>query len=453
MLNPSFVSAAPTAAGAQDRLQVQAAWADLDRAARVEAFTGLARPLREELFHALSTHDQAELLSALPPREQRWWLRALDPDDAADLIQHLEQDAGGDRAELLALLDPAARREVTALLAYAEDAAGGLMNPRFSTVRADATVDEALAYLRQRARHADTQAFETTYYVYVLEAQRPVGVLSIRRLLAAGPGLRVRDVMHRELVTVPDTLDQEAVARIFADEDLLALPVVDAEGRMKGIITADDIVDVVREEATEDLQKFGGMEALDAPYLRSRLSDLIQKRAGWLSLLLVGEMLTTSAMGYFEHEIQQLVVLALFVPLIISSGGNSGSQASTLVIRAMALGEVRLTDGLRVARREIAAGAALGLTLGVIGFLRVILWQALFHTYGDQAMGVAATVATSLFGVVMFGCLSGAMLPFALKRAGLDPASASAPFVATLVDVTGIVIYFSAASFWLGLGG
>ncbi len=245
-------------------------------------------------------------------------------------------------------------------------------------------------------------------------------------------------------------MDQEAVAQKFAQSRLLALPVVDAKGRMQGIVTADDVVDVVREEATEDMQKVGGVEALEAPYLEIAMSHMLRKRVGWLCVLFLGEMLTASAMGFFEKEIARAVVLALFIPLIISSGGNSGSQATTLVIRAMALGEVKLRDWWRVIRREFVTGLGLGLVLAVIGFIRIVLWEGLFHTYGPHYVGIAFTVAISLLGVVMWGTLAGSMLPFILRRLGFDPASASAPFVATLVDVSGLVIYFTAAAMILG---
>src|SRR5438552_8439175 len=227
------------------------------------------------------------------------------------------------------------------------------------------------------------------------------------------------------------------------------MPILDKEGRMKGIVTADDIVNVVTEEASEDIQKIGGMEALEGPYLQARFTEMVKKRGGWLAALFLGEMLTATAMGFFEHEIAKAVVLALFVPLIISSGGNSGSQATSLVIRAMALGEVRLRDWYRVIRRELASGLALGSILGAIGFLRIEIWQHFLHTYGEHHLLVAITVAAALIGVVTFGTLAGSLLPFVLRRLGFDPASASAPFVATLVDVTGLVIYFSAASLFL----
>jgi magnesium transporter len=244
---------------------------------------------------------------------------------------------------------------------------------------------------------------------------------------------------------VPEQMDQEELSRLFATHRYLAFPVVDQEGRMKGIVTLDDIVDVVREEATEDIQKIGGTAALDAPYLRVGIGHMIRKRAGWLAVLFLGESLTATAMGYFEAEIARAVVLALFVPLVISSGGNSGSQATTLVIRAMALGEVKLRDWWRVMHREILSGLGLGAILASIGILRILLWQSLFHTYGAHSFLIAMTVASSLVGVVLWGSLVGSMLPFVLRRLGLDPATASAPFVATLVDVTGLIIYFSAA--------
>jgi magnesium transporter len=245
-------------------------------------------------------------------------------------------------------------------------------------------------------------------------------------------------------------MDQESVARLFQKGGFLALPVVDEASRMKGIVTIDDIVDVFQEEATEDVQKFGGMEALDAPYLETGFWAMVRKRAGWLAVLFVGEMLTASAMSHFEHYIARAVVLAVFIPLIISSGGNSGSQASTLIIRAMALGEVKLHDWWRIVRRECGAGVSLGLILAAIGALRILAWQGLFGTYGEHFGLITLTVGLSLIGVVMGGALCGSMLPFALRRAGFDPASSSAPLVATLVDVSGLLIYFSIARLVLG---
>jgi len=417
-------------------------WHGLDPKERVERFHALMPDEAQDFFVSLDAVDQAALLldEDLSPGERRLWMRLLAPDDASDVIAAAPTD---DRERLLVLLDESTKREVLALLAYAEDAAGGLMSPRFARVRPDITVDEAIRYLR---RQTDAH-LETIYYLYVLDAhQHLLGVVSLREIMGAPGRARVRDLMKTEVISVRDDMDQESVARVFKREDLMAIPVVDAEGRMAGIVTADDVVDVVEEEATEDMQKIGGMEALDAPYLRTPLLQMIKKRAGWLSALFIGEMLTATAMGHFEDEISRAVVLALFVPLIISSGGNSGSQATTLVIRAMALGEVGLGDVLRVIRRELPSGLSLGLILGSIGFGRIALWQSLFHPYGEHWLLVAVTVAVSLVGVVLWGTMAGALLPFLLRALRFDPASASAPFVATLVVVSGLVIYFSVAS-------
>jgi magnesium transporter len=308
-------------------------------------------------------------------------------------------------------------------------------------------VDAAIAYLRRQATEGKV---ETIYYAYVLDdEQRLLGIVSFRGLFAADRDTVVRDVMHTQFVSATSDMDQEAVADLVRTHHLLAVPVVDRDGRMEGIVTVDDIVDVVQEEASEDIQKLGGMEALDAPYLDIGFWRMVRKRAGWLAILFAGEMLTATAMSHFEHEIARAVVLALFVPLIISSGGNSGSQATTLVIQAMAMGEVRMKDWWRILRRECATGLVLGTVLASIGLLRILVWQSIWSPYGPHYVQIGLTVSLSLIGVVLFGTLAGSMLPFALRMLRLDPASASAPFVATLVDVTGLVIYFSVASFIL----
>ena len=415
------------------------AWPTLSAVERVARFHGLPHGATDDFFLAISSRDQSHLILTMPSEERRLWVRLLAPDDAADVMQHVSAD---ERTELMSLLDEPTRREVSALLAYAEDAAGGLMSPRFARLRPEMTVDEAIRYLRRQAR----EHLETIYCAYVLDPdQRLLGVVSFRDLFAAPGEEVVSKMMKTRIVSVTADMDQEAVARVVASHNLHAVPVLDAEGRMQGIVTIDDIVDVVQQEATEDIQRLGGMEALDMPYLESSLFAVIKKRAGWLSALFLGEMLTASAMSHYEAAIAKAVVLALFVPLIISSGGNSGSQATTLVIRAMALGEVRIRDWWRIARREVVAGTALGSILAIIGFFRIIVWQSIFHTYGEHYMEVAMTVAFSLIGVVLWGTLAGAMLPFLIRRLGFDPASASAPFVATLVDVSGLVIYFSVA--------
>ena len=271
-------------------------------------------------------------------------------------------------------------------------------------------------------------------------------MVSFRDLIVAPGDKRVGDVMRTEVISARDDLDQEALSKLFMRHHLLMMPIVDSAGRIKGVVSVNDIVDVVQEEATEDMQKLGAVATLDEPYLQISLSRMIKKRAGWLAALFLGEMLTATAMGRFEAEITRAVVLALFVPLIISSGGNSGSQATTLVIRAMALGEVRLRDWWRVIRREVVTGLGLGLILATLGLVRILLWQWWFNAYGDHYFLVASTVALSLIGVVLWGAVAGSILPFVLRGCGFDPASASAPFVATLVDVTGLVIYFTIAA-------
>jgi magnesium transporter len=424
--------------------ELRDAWSILSIDDRAEGFRLLARPDAEDFFFTLKAHDQQELILHLPSAERRSWMRLLAPDDAADLVQDAPPE---EREPLLGLLDEQTRREVTALLAYAEDNAGGLMSPRFARVRPDMKVDEAISYLRKQAK----ERLETIYYVYVLDAHQHLdGVVSFRELLTAPVDRTVRDIMHTSIVTVHENMDQEKVSQVFAQHDLMSIPVIDNDGHMKGIVTFDDIVDVVQEEATEDIQKLGGMEALDEPYLKIDFFRMIKKRVGWLSALFISEMFTTTAMTHFEEEIERAVVLSLFVPLIMSSGGNSGSQATSLVIRAMALGEVKLRDWWRVIRRELLAGLTLGSLLGLIGLLRVIIWQNVgFYDYGAHYLLVAGTICCSVLGVVTWGTLTGSMLPFLLRALGLDPASASAPFVATLVDVTGITIYFTVAMAFL----
>jgi magnesium transporter len=420
------------------------AWNLLVHEDRLEHFRALPRHEAEDLFLELPARDQAELVLSLPSQERRSWIRLLPPDDVADLIQEVDSEL---REEHLQLLDEPTRKDVHALLAYAEDDAGGLMNPRYTRVRPEMTADEALTYLRRQA----SEQTASLPYAYVLGPdQKLLGVISYREIFLMSPEQKVADRMRTDLVTAPESMDQEELSRLFVANRLIAIPVLDAEGHMKGIVTLDDIVDVVREEATEDIQKLGGTAAFDQPYLRLSVKEMIQKRAGWLAVLFLGESMTAATMGYFEQEIARAVVLALFVPLVISSGGNSGGQATTLVIRAMSLGEVRLRDWWRVMRREVLSGLGLGAILAVIGIARILLWQAIFHTYGPHHMRIALTVAVSLVGVVLWGTIVGSMLPFILRRLKLDPATASAPFVATLVDVTGLIIYFSAARMILG---
>jgi magnesium transporter len=355
------------------------------------------------------------------------------------------QDAGDQhRQALLALLDDPTRKEVLALLAYAEDEAGGLMSTRYARLRPNMTADEALLYLRRQAR----AKLETIYVAYVVDADnRLLGVVSFRDLFAAEPKTVVSEIMETDVVRVTPDMDQETVSRLFAEQDLNVIPVVGLDGRMQGIVTVDDIVDVVQEEATEDIQKFGGMAALELPYLQSSRREMIRKRVVWLIVLLFGSMLTATALERFQNQIDTAPLLALFLPMIVSTGGNSGSQASTLVIRAMALGEVRAADWWLILRREVVTGLALGAVLGVLALIRVALWGTLgWGGYGEHFLMLSVVAGLSVIGCVLAGTLAGAMLPFVLRKFGQDPASASAPFVATLVDVSGILIYFAFAN-------
>lgn len=421
-------------------LSLSDTWSALKPDERREKFKELPRTEAEELFLSLKTHDQAELIAEASPLEKRSWIRLLAPDDVADLIQEMGPES---KEDILFLLDPQTKREVTALLAYAEDAAGGLMSSRFVRLRPDISVDEAISYIRIQAK----THVETIYYAYVLDSdQKLLGVVSFRELFSATPEKKISEIMHTDVLKVPVEMDQEQIGRIFSQQDLMAVPVVDEQGIMKGIVTFDDVATAIQEEATEDIHKIGAVETLDAPYLKISMLEMLKKRGGWLLILFLGEMFTATAMAFFEDELAKAVVLSMFIPLIISSGGNSGSQASTLIIRAIALREVRLRDWWRVLGREIVTGLCLGLVLGCIGFIRIMLWPNREALYTSHYMLVAATVCFSVVGVVLWGTISGSMLPFVLKRIGFDPASASAPAVATIVDVTGLVIYFTVAS-------
>lgn len=402
-----------------------------DRAADVLEY--LSDDLRTEVLEEMSTPQAARLVAEMTP------------DDRADALEELEEETYED---ILSEIPKAAREETERLLAFEPDTAGGLMTTEFVSVPEDTTVEAALAGVRRIARGGRREAMHAIYATDENGVLK--GVLSLRELLAAAEGAKIRDIAWEEVVSVSATADREEVVSLTSNYDLVALPVVDDSERIIGVVTVDDAMDAMVEEHTEDVQKFGGMEALDEPYLQIGFSAMIRKRVVWLSALFVGQMLTTSAMQRFQGELTQALMLTLFIPLIISSGGNSGSQATSLIIRAMALGEVTLADWWRIARRELPLGLALGLVLGVLGVLRIVIWQQLgLWDYGEHYLLVALTVGTSLIGVVAFGSLAGSMLPFVLSRAGLDPASASAPLVATLVDVTGLTIYFSVALFLL----
>jgi len=396
-----------------------------------------------EIFDEPELNDPAGLIRALPEEQAKVLLSGLSADRATDIFQQLPAPI---RSRLLNLLDPETKASIESLLKYPPNTAGSLMTTEFVSVPSNWTVEQTLQHIRMVERTR-----ETVYAIYVLDPQKRtlLQVATLRRLITGEPQASILSVARSPITTTPLT-DREEVARIISKYDLLAVPVVDEKGRVLGIVTVDDIIDAIVEEGTEDVQKFGGMAAIEEPYMQIGFGQMLYKRAGWLSVLFLSEMLTASAMQHFQSEIEKAVVLTLFIPLIMSSGGNSGSQATSLLIRALALRELRLGDWWRVVLRELPAGVTLGAVLGVIGIIRIALWQNLgFFDYGDHWVLVAATVAAALIGIVAFGSLSGSMLPFILKRLGFDPANASAPFVATLVDVTGLVIYFSVALIFL----
>ncbi len=403
---------------------------------QVVAFRVLPRRTAAATFEYLSHDAQQALLKAMAQEDVAAILNEMAPDDRTTFLEELPAAA---TQQLLALLTPEERAVAVTLLGYPEGSIGRRMTPDYIAVREQWTVQDVLDYIRTHGQDS-----ETLNVIYVVDEHGVlVDDIRIRECLLTSPASRVADLMDRRFVSLNAADDENTAVAVFRREDRTALPVTDSAGVLIGIVTIDDVLDVVEAKATEDLQRVGGSEALDEPYMRIAMPRMIQKRAGWLTALFLGEMLTATAMGFFEKEIERAVVLALFVPLIISSGGNSGSQASTLVIRALALGEVQLKDWWRVARREIAAGLALGAILGCIGFLRITIWSAFSTLYGEHWMLVAVTVALALVGVVLWGTLIGSLLPLVLRRMGFDPATSSAPFVATLVDVTGLVIYFS----------
>lgn len=386
--------------------------------------------------------DAAEALALIPEERAAIFLSEMSADRVADVVQGFEEPL---RQRLLGWVDHDTRSALTRLLAYPEGSAGSIMTTEFVSVPSTWTVAQALDHIRHVERSR-----ETVYAIYVLGpvTGKLVQAVSLRRLISADPRAPVASVVpERRPISVSPQTDREDVARLISKYNLLAVPVVDAAEHVIGIVTVDDVIDAMIAETTEDVQKLGGMEALDEPYREIGFLAMIRKRAGWLSILLIGEMLTASVMQHFEGELEKAIVLTLFIPLIMSSGGNSGSQATSLIIRALALREIGLKDWWRVALRELPTGLTLGAILGAIGVARVVLWQqAGFYDYGEHWLLVAATVGAALVGIVTFGSLVGSMLPFALKRLGFDPASASAPFVATLVDVTGLVIYFGVAA-------
>jgi magnesium transporter len=409
---------------------------DLSIEERVLVFRILPRKEAAETFAYISADEQERLLKAMASSEAAALLNDMAPDDRTMFLEELPAEV---TRQLLALLTPEERAVAVRLLGYPEGSIGRLMTPHYVRVKEDWTIAQVLDHVRLHGRDS-----ETLNMLYVVdETGTLIDDIRIREVLLTAPTNLVRNLMDRKYVALKATDGQETAVKVFKDEDRTALPVTDSAGVLIGIVTVDDVLDVAEAKATQDIQRVGGSEALDEPYMDIAFTRMIQKRAGWLTALFLGEMLTATAMGAFEKEIERAVVLALFVPLIISSGGNSGSQASTLVIRALALGEVTLADWWHVMRREIGAGLALGGILGAIGFMRIAVWSTFSSIYGEHWLLVATTVAISLVGVVLWGTLTGSLLPFLLRRLGFDPAASSAPFVATLVDVTGLVIYFT----------
>lgn len=405
-------------------------------------FRLLPRDTASEVFEYLPLDQQTEVVNRLGTEQLVNLLNEMAPDDRTRLFEELPAEV---TRRVLATLRPEELKVARQLLGYPEKTAGRYMTPEYLSIRPTMTAAEALAYIRAHGKDR-----ETLNVIYVTDEK---GLLlddvRLATLVLAPPDARVADLEDLQMVSIPATAHRDEVVSLFEKYDRVALPVTDSRGVLVGIITVDDVLDVAEEQATEDIQRMGGMEALEAPYLDLGIGQMLRKRAGWLSLLFLGEMMTASAMGYFEHEIERAAVLALFIPLIISSGGNSGSQATSLIIRSLALREMQGRDWRRVLGREILSGLALGCLLGTLGIMRILLWPNRQVLYTEHYLMVGVTVAGSLVGVVTFGSVAGAMLPFLFRRLGLDPATASAPAVATLVDVSGVLIYFSVASFLL----
>ncbi len=405
----------------------------------VKLFQHLDTKSAARAFKFLRRKKQEDIIKSLPEEKAAELLNALQPDDRTAFLSEL---SGNSVKELLKVLTPELRAETLELLGYAEGSVGRLMTPDYVSIKTNETCQDVLNIIRQRGK-----ATENLNFLFVLDDK---GVLiddiNIKDFLVVDPGTTVAQIMDYQFIALKVNDGQSSAIKVFRNNSRFALPVIDDNGILLGVVTLDDVLRLAESDSTREIQKIGGSEALDEPYTTISFFSLVRKRAGWLIILFLGEMLTATAMGHFEGEISKAVVLALFIPLIISSGGNSGSQASSIIIRAMALGEISFRDWWRVIRREVLSGLVLGTILGIVGFLRVFIWQE-FHLYdyGVHWIKVAATVFFSLIGVVMWGTMSGSMLPLILKKLGADPAASSAPFVATLVDVTGLIIYFTVA--------
>jgi magnesium transporter len=417
----------------------------LSKPDQIILFRLLSREMAKETFQHLSHEEQEDIIEGMAVNINKMTdlLNDLDPDDRTAFFEELPGEVS---QRLMQLLSAKERAIATRLLGYPEDSIGRLMTTEFVAIRPYFTVEQALEHIRKYGRDS-----ETLNVIYIVDDRwNLIDDIRIKEIILAAPTQKISEITDNRFVALNAYDDQETAVKAFADNDRVALPVIGGDGTLLGIVTVDDVMDVAEEEHTEDFQKFGGTEGLDLSYTKTSLLEMVKKRAGWLIILFLGEMLTASAMAYFDGEIAKAVVLALFVPLIISSGGNSGSQAASLIIRSLALQELNVRNWWYVMRKEIFSGLLLGAILGTIGFVRITIWQQTgLYDYGIYWMWIGITVAISLIFVVLWGTLSGSMIPFLLKKIGLDPATASAPFVATLVDVTGLIIYFSIAAFFL----
>lgn len=412
---------------------------EVDDSQRVLLFKAIDRDPAFETFDILDVNTQKSLLNILPSRQVQLILNDMSPDVRTGLLEELDNEL---LTKLLKLLTQKERAVALSLLGYPENSIGRLMTPDYIAVRKEWSIKYVLDYIRENGEKS-----ETLNVIYIVDDKgHLIDDIRVAEILLADLYFTIADISDGKFTALSVTDDEEVAISMFKKHTREALPVVDSNGLLLGIITVDDVLQLAEQEDTEDIQKLGGVEALDEPYMEVPIHKMIRKRAPWLIVLFIGEMFTASAMSFFEHEIQRAVVLALFIPLIVSSGGNTGSQAATLIIRAMALGEVTMRDWWRVMRREIISGFLLGVILGSIGFLRVAAWASLTNLYGPHWMLIAITIGTTLLGVCIWGTVMGSMLPILLKRFGADPATSSAPFIATLVDVTGLVIYFSIAA-------
>ena len=428
-----------------DSVQIAEIIADIPKSDQIILFRLLPQELAKETFKRLSHDEKEDIIEGLAVNINvvTSLLNDLDPDDRTAFFEELPGEVS---QRLMQILSDEEREITTKLLGFPKDSIGRLMTPEYVAVRPYYTVEQAINHIRKFGQDS-----ETLNVIYIVDDNwKLIADIRIKEIILASANQTIGELSDNRVISLNAYDDQEVAVKIFSDHDRVALPVTDTNGTLLGIVTIDDVMDVAEEESTEDFQKFGGTEGLDLSYTKTSLAEMVKKRSGWLVILFLGEMLTASAMGHFDEEIEKAVVLALFVPLIISSGGNSGSQASSLIIRALALGELKLKNWWYVMKKEILSGLLLGSILGVIGFTRIFIWQELgLYDYGEYWVWVALSVSVSLVFIVLWGTFSGSMIPLMLKKIGLDPATASAPFVATLVDVTGLIIYFSIAAMFL----